>query len=281
MDCRTFSEQKVDVAVIEVGMGGRLDSTNVITPLLSVITNIGYDHQQFLGNTLEKIAMEKAGIIKRNIPVVVGETQTETKPVFEATALKKSAPITFADNEQEKCSYTSDLKGIYQQKNIKTAAEVFKILHKHSLFNINENHITLGLNNVVKNTGLLGRWQILNTNPLTICDTGHNKDGLTEVLKQISQTKYDKLHFVFGMVNDKNPDSILSMLPQNATYYFCKANIPRAMPAEELKQASLSYNLFGNTYSSVSAALEAANKNARFDDLIFIGGSTFVVAEVV
>lgn len=274
-----FSKKQVDIAVIETGLGGRLDSTNVITPLVSVITNIGKDHTQFLGETLAKIASEKAGIIKENIPIIIGETQQETQQVFIDKALEKSAKIFFADKIIT-TNYESDLKGIYQEKNKKTVLAAIQQLMING-FSIAEENIKNGLLNVVKNTGLLGRWQILSENPLTICDTGHNEAGIKEVLKQISLTKHNHLHFVFGAVNDKEIDSILSMLPKNATYYFCQAKIPRALDVNVLYTKAKKIELKGNPYDSVENAIKQAKSNASVNDLVFVGGSTFVVAEAI
>lgn len=274
-----FSKKQVDIAVIETGLGGRLDSTNVITPLVSVITNIGKDHTQFLGDTLEKIASEKAGIIKKNIPIVIGETQQETKQIFIDKAIEMSAKIFFADKIIT-TNYESDLKGIYQEKNKKTVLAAIQQL-MNSGFSIAEENIKNGLLNVVKNTGLLGRWQILSENPLTICDTGHNEAGIKEVLKQISLTKHKHLHCVFGAVNDKEIDSILSMLPKNATYYFCQAKIPRALDVNVLYTKAKDFELKGNPYDSVENAIKQAKANASANDFVFVGGSTFVVAEAI
>lgn len=273
-----FARQKVDIAVIEVGLGGRLDSTNIITPEVSVITNIGFDHTQFLGRTYEAIAKEKAGIIKPNIPVVIGETQQETKDVFLNSAKTNASEIYFADETNS--NYTSDLKGNYQKHNTKTAVKALIVLSNKS-FNISEEHIKAGLQNVVKNTGLKGRWQVLQTQPKIICDTAHNKEGLTYVVAQLAQEHYKKLHIVFGVVNDKDVDSILPLLPKNATYYFCKPNVPRGLDAEILKLKFISNGFKGEAYQSVNAALDEAKHAASVEDLIYVGGSTFVVAEVV
>ncbi|MBV6484365.1 MAG: Dihydrofolate synthase/folylpolyglutamate synthase [Flavobacteriales bacterium] len=274
-----FSKNQVDIAVIETGLGGRLDSTNVITPLVSVITNIGKDHTQFLGETLAKIASEKAGIIKKNIPIVIGETQQETQQIFIDKAIEMSAKIFFADKIIT-TNYESDLKGIYQEKNKKTVLAAIQQL-MNSGFSIAEENIKNGLLNVVKNTGLLGRWQILSENPLTICDTGHNEAGIKEVLKQISLTKHNHLHFVFGAVNDKEIDSILSLLSKNATYYFCQAKIPRALDVNVLYTKAKEFELKGNPYDSVENAIKQAKANASANDFVFVGGSTFVVAEAI
>lgn len=298
-----FANSNIDIAVVEVGLGGRLDSTNVITPELSIITNISFDHTALLGNTLEKIAIEKAGIIKKGIPVVIGETHPETKTTFETKA--KDSSITFADQLfvaknshqisntrfflemdilKNKAIYLeklqSELLGQYQQKNIPTVLTAIELLTKKG-FSITEQHIRNGIKSVVQQTGLLGRWQILSTTPLTIADTGHNEAGIKEVLSQIQLTPHQQLHFVIGMVNDKDISTILNMLPKNAIYYFCKAAIPRALPANELAEQANSIGLVGKTYSSVKEALTVAQKTAKQNDLVFVGGSTFTVAEVV
>lgn len=275
-----FSKEKVDIAVIEVGMGGRLDSTNIISPLVSVITNIGLDHTQYLGRTIKKIAEEKAGIIKKRIPVVIGETQKETKDIFLSMAKQKKSKICFADRVSPNTHHRNGLHGIYQLKNQKTVLATIDVLRK-SGFKISGENVRKGLLNVVKNTGLQGRWQVLSRTPLTICDVGHNKDGIKEVLNQISTTRYKRLHFVFGMVSDKDHDEILSMMPAHARYYFCKPDIPRGLDQNELKQKASHFNLEGSCFPSVKAAFRAAKKEAQRGDLIFIGGSTFVVAEVL
>ena len=276
-DC--FAKQQVDIAIIEVGLGGRLDSTNIITPEVSVITNIGLDHTKFLGETLPEIAFEKAGIIKSNIPVVIGEFQKEVFPVFEKIAKDKSAPLFLASNFNTS-NFLTDLKGTYQQHNLKTVVKTIEVLNDKG-FSISVENLKKGLLNVKKNTGFLGRWQILNQQPKVICDTGHNKEGLTYVLKQLQQEKFNKLHFVFGVVNDKDLKEILPMFPKSATYYFCKPAIPRGLDALELQQKCTPYCLKGEIYSSVQEAYKDALKNAQNNDLIFIGGSTFVVAEVL
>lgn len=275
-----FEKEKVDVAVIEVGMGGRLDSTNIITPLISVITNIGLDHTQFLGTTLEEIAAEKAGIIKPTIPVVVGEYTLETRQVFEKKATETQSEIYFASDLISQTP-KSDLLGVYQEKNKKTVLQTIKVLQKANYFNISEENIQNGLLRVIKNTGLLGRWQVLQENPKIICDTAHNKHGLEIVLEQLQQESYNQLHIVLGAVNDKDLDSVLPLLPQNAIYYFCKPNVPRGLAAEVLQEKATRFSLTGKAYPSVSFALSEAKKNASETDLIFVGGSTFVVAEVV
>lgn len=276
-DC--FAKHKVDIAIIEVGLGGRLDSTNIITPEVSVITNIGYDHTQFLGETLPEIAFEKAGIIKHKVPVVVGEYQKEVFPVFEKIAKEKSAPLFLASNN-ENINYISDLKGSYQIHNIKTVLQTIAIL-KAKGFAISEKNIKNGLQKVVKNTGLLGRWQVLNEQPKVICDTAHNAEGLRYVLKQLEEEKYGRLHIVLGVVNDKDLKTVLPLFPKNANYYFCKPNIPRGLDEVEFKQRCAKFQLMGAAYSSVEKAYKTALNKAQKNDLIYIGGSTFVVAEVI
>ncbi len=274
-----FRKEKVDIAIIEVGMGGRLDSTNIITPEVSVITNIGLDHIQFLGNTLEKVAGEKGGIIKRGIPVVIGETLPKTKQVFEQIASEQNAPITFAENI-ETSNYTSDLKGIYQQKNIKTVITTLRLLQKNG-WHISEENIKNGLLNTIKNTGLMGRWQVLNKSPKVICDTGHNREGLQLVMEQLADETYKNLHIVLGVVSDKDLASVLPLFPKNATYYFCKPNIPRGLDASLLLSQARGFGLIGEEYISVKNAYKAAINAASIRDLVFVGGSTFVVAEVL
>lgn len=273
-----FEEENIDIAVIETGMGGRLDSTNVITPLLSVITNIGFDHTQFLGNTVQAIAFEKAGIIKHGVPVVIGEYNAETKPVFVNRAAECGAPIYFASDEAYK-NYQSDLTGDYQEQNRKTVLKSVEVLQ--SEFDINEVHIAEGLLNVNRNTGFMGRWQKIHDNPAAYCDTAHNSHGLKIVLKQIERQNYKALHIVFGVVNDKDLSDVLPLMPKNAVYYFCKPNIPRGLDAKMLQAESGKYNLEGAIYGSVADAYSAALQNAAKDDFIFIGGSTFVVAEIL
>jgi len=274
-----FAKEKVDIAIIEVGLGGRLDATNIITPLVSVITNIGIDHVQFLGNTLESIAKEKAGIIKPGIPVVIGEYTPETQPVFLAKAKENNAEIYFASDLITEI-YPSDLIGDYQEYNKKTVVQTFRILNDQTNFKVSPDNIKSGLQKVVKNTGLLGRWQQLGENPKVICDTAHNKNGLEIVLKQIQKESFENLHIVLGVVNDKELTEVLPLFPKNATYYFCKPNIPRGLDASILQEKAFSFSLKGNTYNSVSEAYEEAKNNAAKDDFIYIGGSTFVVAEL-
>jgi dihydrofolate synthase/folylpolyglutamate synthase len=274
-----FSKQKVDIAVIEVGLGGRLDSTNIITPEISVITNIGLDHTQFLGNTLEAIAFEKGGIIKPNVTVVIGETQKETTPVFESLAKNNNSKIVFADKKTG-ALYKSDLTGNYQLINIRTVIQTVRELQQKG-YKISNKHLEEGLLNVVKNTGLLGRWQVLKENPKVVCDTGHNREGLTYVMQQLSKEKFKALHIVFGVVNDKDLSTIVSLLPKKATYYFCKPDLPRGMDANELKQIFNKNGLIGEAYKSVNEAYKEALNKANSNDFIFIGGSTFVVAEII
>ena len=275
-----FKKEKIDIAIIEVGLGGRLDSTNIITPLISVITNIGKDHVQLLGNTLEAIANEKAGIIKKDIPVVIGEYIAETKPVFLAKANEMESEIYFA-SETISDVYPSDLKGNYQISNKKTAIQTLRILNSIPGFEVSEAAIKKGFLNVVKNTGLQGRWQQLNSAPKTICDTAHNQHGLEIVINQIKTEQFDTLHFVFGVVNDKDLDEILPLFPKNAIYYFCKPNMPRGLDAKILEQKSQEFGLTGKVYNSVSEAYTSAKENAVITDFIYIGGSNFVVAEIL
>jgi len=274
-----FAKQKVDIAVIEVGLGGRLDSTNIITPEVSLITNIGLDHVQFLGNTLSLIASEKAGIIKPNIPVVISETQPETQSVFTAFAERNNSPIHFADQVASE-DFTTDLKGSYQSKNIKGVIQSIKQLQQKG-FVISNQNIKTGLLNTVKNTDLKGRWQTLGTNPKVICDTAHNKEGLTLAIQQLLKETHQHLHIVFGVVNDKDVMSILPLLPKKATYYFCKPDVPRGLDQNILSTLFQDNGFSGNSYASVSEAYNFALKAASVDDIIYIGGSTFVVAEVV
>ncbi|MDO1499728.1 folylpolyglutamate synthase/dihydrofolate synthase family protein [Winogradskyella maritima] len=275
-----FAKQKVDIAVIEVGLGGRLDSTNIITPEVSIITNIGYDHQQFLGETLEEIASEKAGIIKPEIPVVIGKTQKETKPIFVEKAKSTNSEIIFADTEVPKPQFETDLLGNYQTENLNTAIQALEIL-KVKGYIINQSHIKKGLLNVVANTGLQGRWQILNENPKVICDTAHNKEGLAITMNQLQKEDFINLHIVFGVVKDKDLDSIIHLMPKEANYYFCKPNVQRGKDAKELKDYFIQNGFIGNAYKSVSEAYKKALQNAKNSDCIYVGGSTFVVAEIL
>jgi len=274
-----FSDQKVDVAIIEVGLGGRLDSTNIITPLLSVITNIGWDHMNLLGNTIEEISFEKAGIIKENIPVVIGEFTTETKIVFQKEAELKNAPIYFASTIDDIPELESDLKGNYQLHNKKTAYQSIQLLKDN--FSIADNDIVKGFLNVEKNTGLKGRWTVLSEKPLIVADTAHNKNGLEVVMQQVHQQKFDKLFMVFGVVNDKDIDSILQYLPKNAEYFVAKPNVPRGLDAGILKSKLVENGFNATTFNSILEALNHAKQKASVNDMIYVGGSTFIVAEVV
>lgn len=275
-----FSKEKTDINIIEVGMGGRLDSTNIITPLVSVITNIGFDHTQFLGNSLKSIAFEKAGIIKENIPIIIGEYTSETKIVFETKAKKTNSEIYFASDLIHEV-FTSILLGDYQIHNKKTVQQTIKVFQNQNEFKISEENIKNGFLNVIKNTGLQGRWQQLQENPKVICDTAHNSHGLKIVLNQIQKENFEKLHIVLGVVNDKDLEEILPLFTTKANYYFCKPNIPRGLNAKILQQKASEFNLIGKVYNSVSNAYQAAIENSKAKDLIYIGGSTFVVAEVL
>jgi len=272
-----FKVQKVDIAIIEVGLGGRLDSTNIITPEISVITNIGLDHTQFLGTTKKAIAKEKGGIIKDMIPVVIGEYQIETSDVFMQLAKEKSASIYYAENEISE-TLPSDLLGEYQFKNQKTALTVIKLLNRGN-WDISNQQIRKGLKNVINNTGLIGRWQVLKTNPKVICDTAHNKEGLTFVMQQLEKEMYTKLHIVFGLVSDKDLTSIFNVLPKKATYYFCEPDSKRAKPLNDLENKAEDFNLKYTSYATVISAYRAAFEASTKSDVIFVGGSTFVVAD--
>nr|WP_297917409.1 folylpolyglutamate synthase/dihydrofolate synthase family protein [uncultured Allomuricauda sp.] len=277
MAFRYFKEEKVDIAVVEVGLGGRFDSTNIITPEVSLITNIGYDHMDILGNTLEKIALEKAGIIKPNVPVVISERQTETAEIFRLIAAQRKSKIYFAQ-ELEMKSYPTDLLGAYQQKNSRGVRCVIAVLKG---FTVSEKHLERGLANVVKNTGLQGRWQVLEKNPTVICDTAHNQEGLKSVLAQIRDQKFENLHVVIGFVMEKKLEDILPLFPKKAQYYFVKPMITRGLPADVLQEKALQFGLIGKVYSCVEEGFKAAKKMAKANDLVFVGGSTFVVAEVL
>ncbi len=295
-----FASNKVDIAVVEVGLGGRLDSTNVISPLVSLITNISYDHKDILGDTLQKIAFEKAGIIKRNVPVVISERQHEVEQVFVAKAKEEKTSIQFASDHFSLIENTDtveilyeilkgdkviiqglkpQLKGIYQRKNIIGVIATIEILSELGLA-IDTDSIRQGIEQVIDLTGLKGRWQKLSEKPLMICDTGHNEAGVLEVLQQLLNQQFNKLHIVWGMVKDKDIVPILKLLPKNASYYFCQASIPRAMDANELSQLALSVGLTGVIIKDVNQAIDTAKQNCNSDDFIFIGGSTFVVAEI-
>jgi len=298
-----FAESEVDVAVIEVGLGGRLDSTNIINPVLSVITNIGHDHMDLLGDTLEKVAAEKAGIIKANVPVVISETQAETRDIFMERASIHRSEIVFADtswkcelhpninqdglrkysitrlSDNNTYSGESELGGNYQNKNIQAVYAAFGILRR--IFILNDENIISGIRKVVTNTGLGGRWQVLGKSPLIICDTGHNKEGLEYVLDQVTGISYNTLHIILGFVSDKDLASVLPLFPATAKYYFTKASVPRALNEEILRSEAAKYGLSGESFPNVNEALLMAKNNAGKSDLIFIGGSTFIVAEVV
>ena len=272
-----FAGEKVDIAIVEVGLGGRLDSTNIITPEVSLITNIGMDHLEMLGNTLKKIALEKAGIIKENVPVVVSEYQKEIADIFITIAKNKGCKIVFADRIVQK-EYETSLLGNYQPRNAKG---VITVLCELDGFKIEEKHLRAGLKNVTKNTGLMGRWQVLQKGPMVVCDTAHNREGLSLVLHQLQQQRFEDLHIVLGFVKDKNLDSILPLFPKKANYYFAKPNILRGLDVEVLEMNAKEHGLLGSSFESVERAYKAAIKSASKNDFIFIGGSTFTVAEVV
>jgi dihydrofolate synthase/folylpolyglutamate synthase len=292
-----FVQENIDVAVIEVGLGGRLDSTNVITPEVSVITNISWDHQDLLGDTLPKIAFEKAGIIKNQIPVVISEKQPEVEEVFIAKAKEQRAAIFFASEEYSVRTLSNGnldlhrsgelflknvrfpLAGLYQHKNLPGVLKAIDVLKSRSI-DTTLQQVKAGLENVIANTHFRGRWQKIGDNPLVICDTGHNKDGITQVVQQLNSMKFNKLHIVLGMVKDKDITEVLALLPKQADYYFCQAKIPRAMDAAHLAEKALAAGLQGRAIPDVNEAKRTALKNASSDDLIFIGGSTFVVAEI-
>jgi dihydrofolate synthase/folylpolyglutamate synthase len=304
MAFRYFADEKVDIAVMETGMGGRLDSTNVIKPLLSVITNISKDHMAFLGKTLPEIATEKAGIIKPGIPIIIGETQPETAFLFRTKAYENNSPIQFADQRynavkiakrgrstQMKWNIDLDgkplleglkcpLEGNYQARNLPVVFSVVEALKKQG-FSISEAILRKGIERVVRNTGLMGRWQKIGVRPTIICDVGHNEAGIRSIIEQLGEEKFNELHFVFGMVSDKDAGAILNLLPSKATYYFCKPDIPRGRDAGDLREEAKSLGLKGKIYGSVKEAFEAAKAKSGPDDLIFVGGSTFVVAEVI
>jgi dihydrofolate synthase / folylpolyglutamate synthase len=301
-----FAQEQVDIAIIETGLGGRLDSTNVILPQLSIITNIGWDHTDLLGDTLEKIAVEKAGIIKNEIPCVIGEFLDETKLVFDKKGEQEATKLVYAQRESQLLDFTlleegvrfklalnnsqlpldtneyiyCDMGGIYQQFNINTVLVALNELQKLG-YDLKKEAIENGLNKVKENTGLMGRWQKLSLKPTIVCDTGHNINGIEQIVNQIAMQQYNQLHIVFGMVKDKDISKVLAILPKQAQYYFCKANLPRALNEHDLQLMAKEYQLYGVAYETVNLALEEAKKNASEDDFIFVGGSTFVVAEVV
>ncbi len=298
MAFKFFADEKVDVAVIEVGLGGRLDCTNIITPDVSIITNISFDHVQFLGDTLAKIASEKAGIIKPNIPVVIGETTPETKPVFISKAEEQNAPIIFAEEQDEvmgECLLakggfdyqtktfgliTAELGGLCQTKNTRTIIEALKQLIGKG-YRITQQNVADGFASVCKNTGLMGRWQKLADKPKVICDTGHNVGGIQYIVKQLELQEYDNLRIVMGMVNDKDISTVLSMMPKHAVYYFTQASVKRAMPCRDFKAKAAGYGLEGDAYPTVRQAYEAALHDASQNDLVFVGGSSFIVADLL
>ena len=293
-----FAEQHVDYAIIEVGLGGRLDCTNIITPILSIITNISFDHTNFLGNTLEKIAKEKAGIIKQNIPVIIGETTNETKPVFKTCAESMNAEIIYADENDEIISFTmnedggityntrsfgiiqGELGGLYQKKNTNTILHAVRFLYNQHIIK-NTGSINNGFYNVCRLTGLIGRWQKIGSNPSVICDTGHNVGGWTYIIRQLQVQKYNKLHIVFGMVNDKDVDGVMCLLPKNAHYYFTKPQSKRAIPEKDIQRKAMTHGLAGDCYNDVPSAYTAAKKMATPDDMIFIGGSSYIVSDLL
>lgn len=293
-----FAEQHVDYAIIEVGLGGRLDCTNIITPILSIITNISFDHTNFLGNTLEKIAKEKAGIIKQNIPVIIGETTNETKPVFKTCAESMNAEIIYADENDEIISFTmnedggityntrsfgiiqGELGGLYQKKNTNTILHAVRFLYNQHIIK-NTGSINNGFYNVCKLTGLIGRWQKIGSNPSVICDTGHNVGGWTYISRQLKLQKYNKLHIVFGMVNDKDVDGVMCLLPKNAHYFFTKPQSKRAIPEKDIQRKAMTHGLAGDCYNDVPSAYTAAKKMATPDDMIFIGGSSYIVSDLL
>jgi len=301
-----FADEKIDIGVIETGLGGRLDSTNIISPILSIITNISFDHQQFLGNTLESIAGEKAGIIKQGIPVVIGETQKVPSKVFKAVAKTNDSKIYFADKNYQvelkkenlthswfnvsrkkskdnwfvnPTTFKVNLHGAYQAKNITTVLQSLEVLQKH--FPLKESKIKAAFSNLKKETNFKGRWQLLSEQPAVICDSAHNEGGLKLAMQQIENAKFNQLHCVLGMVNDKSIEKMLKFFPSDANFYFCRPNIPRGLSVDKLKAKADEIGLKGKSYSSVKNALKAAKRKATSKDLIYVGGSTFVVAEVI
>lgn len=294
-----FAEQKVDVAVIEVGLGGRLDCTNIITPLLSIITNISFDHTQFLGNTLSKIVGEKAGIIKHGVPVVIGEANDETRPVFIEKAKTEGAPILFAEDDQQVLSHVllndggidyearavghmhGELGGVYQVNNTNTVLSAVTQLLRSGVFNISMDDIKRGFASVTEATGLLGRWQRLQTSPTVVCDTGHNVGGWQYLSRQLAAQQCRQMRIVFGMVDDKDLHTVMSMLPKNAVYYFTKATTKRAVNEQMVLSAGLSFGLEGTTFPDVPSAYRQALKDSSPDDFIFVGGSSYVVADLL
>lgn len=282
MAFRYFADQKVDVAIIEVGLGGRLDCTNIIRPDLCIITNISFDHTQFLGSTLAQIASEKAGIIKQGIPVVIGETTPETRPVFAEKAQAVQAPICFAEDHvpEEYSDMDYELKGLYQEKNRRTLLTALPLLKKAG-YHLSEQAIRNGFAHVCELTGLMGRWQKLQDAPPLICDTGHNVGGITYIAEQLKQQTYRKLHIVMGMVNDKDIRGVLALLPRDAYYYFTKASVKRALPESELARLANAAGLQGECYPDVPTAVRAAQEKSLPEDFIFVGGSSFIVADLL
>ena len=274
-----FRSQAVDIAVVETGLGGRLDATNVVTPLLSVITNIALDHVAILGGTRPQIAGEKAGIIKRGVPVLIGECDDEVEPVFRGKALEMSAPLYLADHTVDYKSYHCPLGGDYQRFNIATVLSACEILKDE--LRLTDRAVRDGIRRVVENTHLHGRWQVLSQRPLVVCDTGHNVNGITEIVRQLTHTPKEKLHMVFGMVNDKDVDGVLALLPADAAYYFAQASVNRAMDSDELARRADRFSLKGQAYPDCVSAFRAALSAAEADDMVFVGGSTFVVADVL
>lgn len=272
-----FANEQVDIAIIEVGLGGRLDATNIITPEVSLITNIGIDHTFFLGNELKSIAWEKAGIIKKNVPVVISETQIETQEVFKEKSISVNSKLLFADQEIMN-KYKTDLLGDYQKRNVKGVVTVINQLNN---FDVSASDIELGLLSTVNNTGLLGRWQIVQNKPKVICDTAHNKEGLELTMCQLLKEPCEELRIVFGVVSDKDLASVLPLLPKKAHYYFCSPNIARAMSVEALYAAAVDFGLSGVKYNSVNEAFNASVNHSFQNDVIYVGGSTFVVAEII
>ena len=282
MAFRYFAEEKVDVAVVEVGLGGRLDCTNIIRPDLCIITNISLDHVQFLGDTLEKIAGEKAGIIKSGIPVVIGETTPETRPVFLKKAEEVGAPIHFAEEEVKEVhpDWEYELKGLYQEKNRRTLWAALPLLQEGG-YQISESDIQAGFAHVVELTGLMGRWQKLQEHPTVVCDTGHNVGGIQYIAEQLRRQVFRQLHIVIGMVNDKDVRGVLALLPREATYYFTQASVKRALPAGQLARLAAEAGLQGTCYPDVPSAVRAAQKESLPEDFIFVGGSSFIVADLL
>ncbi|TCO90637.1 dihydrofolate synthase/folylpolyglutamate synthase [Bacteroides heparinolyticus] len=282
MAFRYFADVEIDVAVIEVGLGGRLDCTNIIHPDLCIITNISLDHTQFLGNTLPQIAREKAGIIKSDIPVMIGETTPETKAVFQKRAGEVNAPIYFAEENgrEDYPGIEYELKGLYQKKNSRTILTALPLL-KEAGYRLDEQSVRRGFAHVTELTGLMGRWQKLQNHPILICDTGHNVGGITYIVEQLKQQAFHNLHIIIGMVNDKDIQGVLALLPEDAIYYFTQASVKRALPANDLQKLAESAGLKGNCYPDVPSAVRAAQEKSLPEDFIFVGGSSFIVADLL